>query len=134
MKTLYSKLETQKDYIIVVTAIILFFIASKNVVPIYLYALFALIASFYFFPVKLIVNRNETSKYERTILLITGIVFSTVLTFSILNLYVPESSFFRYTVMALGFINFFVIVYHYLKHNNLLVLNFIFSLLIASIV
>lgn len=125
---------TKKDYIIIIAAIILFFVASKNAIPIYLYALFALATSFYFFPVRLIINNKKTNKYERSILLITGIVFSTVLTFSVLNLYIPESSFFRYTVIFLGFINLSIIVYNYLKHNNLLVLNFIFLFLIALIV
>lgn len=122
-----TELETRKDYAVASVILVLLFIASKKVIPIYVYALFALGVAFYFFPIRLIIDGKKIhNKYEKSILFITGIIFSTILIFSILSLYVPQSPFFRYTVMVFGFLNLCTMAYYYLKYNSFLFLNFIF--------
>lgn len=122
-----TALETRKDYAVASVILVLLFIASKKVIPIYVYTLFALGVAFYFFPIRLIIGgKNIYNKYEKSILFITGIIFSTILIFSILSLYVPQSPFFRYTVMVFGFLNLCTMAYYYLKYNSFLFLNFIF--------
>ncbi len=123
MKSL-NTIENKVDYLIVIISYIFLFITIKQIIPIYIYALFALLISLYFFPLRLIINLNK--KKSKVNLVITGLIFSILLTFSILNLYIPNDNFIKYTIYAMGLLNFAFMIYYYLKHNQFLLLNFLF--------
>lgn len=130
-----NKIETKTDYILVITNAILLFIATKNAFPTYLYAFFAIIISFYFFPIRLIINLKKDVTQENKINLIaTGLIFSVLLIFSILNLYIPNSLSFKYIIYTISFLNFGLIIYYYMKFNQFLLLNFIFGFITSLMV
>lgn len=132
---IFIKMETQNyseskiDYVFATTISVMFFIALKGVIPIYTYVFFALIISFYYFPIRFIINRDKIKKLG--VFIIVGLLLSMILIFSILYLYIPESIFVKNTILLLTFINFFTIIYGYLKLNKLLFSNFIFGFILA---
>ena len=123
MKSL-NTIENKVDYLIVIISYLFLFITTKQIIPIYVYAFFALLISLYFFPLRLIINLKK--KISKLNLVITGLIFSILLTFSILNLYIPNDSFIKYTIYGTGLLNIAFMIYYYLKHNQFLLLNFLF--------
>lgn len=123
-----NKIENKIDYLLTVISYVFLFITTKEILPLYIYSLFALAISLYFFPARLIMNLKENiSKENKINLIVTGLIFSLLLIFSILNLYIPNDTFFKYTIYTLSFINFGFIIFYYMKHNQFLLLNFIFG-------
>ncbi|WP_425657377.1 hypothetical protein [Tenacibaculum ascidiaceicola] len=135
MKNNLAHIETKRDYLFASAAPALLFITIKGVIPIFIYVFLILIVAFYFFPFRLIGKTIKNMSYfDKVILIITGVVFSTILSFSILNLYIPDSSFFSNTILALSFVNFLIMVYYYLKFNKFLLVNFIFCFVISMLI
>ena len=129
-----AQIETQKDYITSIIICLLFFLASKNAIPIFVYTIPTLIGAFYFFPLRLLMSQNKNFTGIRRVLFITNsITFSSLLVFSILQLYINESAFFRSLVVFLSFCNIALMMFFYLKFNKFLLLNFIFSFLLSML-
>ncbi|WGH75077.1 hypothetical protein P8625_13495 [Tenacibaculum tangerinum] len=127
-----TSIETKRDYLFAIIACALLFITTKEAIPVFVYSFFALLFAFYFLPIRLAFNlKKDIPTNEMVILIINSVLFSTVLAFSILQLYIPESSFVKIAILVIGIINFFIIVYGYFKFNRLLFLNFIFEFIIA---
>ncbi len=127
MKSL-NTIENRIDYLAGIISCILLFVASKNIIPTFIYSFLALAIAFYFFPLRLLINKNFVSS-ERLFIIITGIIFSSLLVFSILYLYVNESLFFRNIIIFFSLSNFILMIFFYQKFNKFLFLNFIFTFL-----
>lgn len=120
------------DYFVTSLVIILLFITKKGVIPVYIYGLFITLIAFYFFPIKLLVeSKQKTTKRLRTLTVVNGVIFSLILVFSLLRAYVPDGVFAKNFSVFLGFTNFGIIFFWYIKHNQFLLLNFIFTLVIS---
>lgn len=97
-KSLFIKL----DVILIVVGILLVFLNKMENLPSILVVLFLIIASLYFFPVKLILNNKEP--YE----VVSDLLISTTLIFAIVLKYTD----FRYVAPILGLLNFGYIIYY----------------------
>ena len=106
------------EYSVILITCLLLFLVSVNVIPVFIYAIIALILSLYFLPFRFINFKYEKTKPDQIIFSIGSIVISLSLIFSIALVYINDSPFFSSVFTVLTLLNFGLVVYSYLKGND----------------
>jgi hypothetical protein len=99
------------SWVLIIFVFVLYFLTVKNIISSIIFLILTLIISFYFFPIKIILNKENENK------LINGLsnFFTSIsITFLIFNYYVLENIIFNYLGLILLLINFYFI-YMYMK-------------------
>lgn len=118
----------KKDYILIILLCILYFLSVKNVMPTFGYLLVALAISFYFFPIRLFLERrlfNETNG-KKIAKVLSYFIIGNIIAISALLPYVDGSGFFRYALFAYALLNMVLLFYFYFTEST--GSNFILSL------
>lgn len=107
------------EYILPIICSIIYFLAIKNIIPNLFYAVFAILVSLYFFPLKLILKNNSTEDYDKNNLMriISFIIISIISALSIIIL-INNNLDLRYIFKVLSIINVFLLIYFYIKKYN----------------
>jgi hypothetical protein len=103
MEQSLKKIEPFLALLVVITA----FLSGKEVFSLSLYYLIALLAGFYFFPVRLMVRKDRDAGNRRSEaeFFIASFTISMIIYASMLVLYVPGQNIFRSLLIAVSFLN-----------------------------
>lgn len=109
----------KKDYILLLLLSVLHFLSVKNVIPNFTYLLIALIMSFYFFPIKLFLDKSLFTKplKKKTIKVFSYFIIGNIIVFSALLLYIDGPGFFKNALFIYGMLNLILLFYFYFTEN-----------------
>ena len=110
----------QKDYIFLIILAVLNFLSTKEVIPNYVYLLIALLGSFYFFPIKLFLDKSLfTGPMKRKVIKVFSyFIISSIIVFSALLFYTDDgNNFIRTTLFVYGMLNLILLFYFYFTEN-----------------
>jgi hypothetical protein len=125
-------------YLVPVSVSILYFLTVKQVVPDIIYMIIGVLTALYYFPVKLLLFNNnfkESTVRTKVNVLSSNLLFSIILSFSILSIYLEDSENLSNFVGVFAIINFIALVYYYVteKNSNNFIMHFCFLILISAI-
>ena len=129
-----------KEFLLPLLLTILFFLSSNGIISEILYVIIALFTSFYFFPLRIIINPIiiNSTKQQKLLLSLSSFILSTIVILSILGFYIDLTSdtFFKLAVYTLGFLNvFFLFYFHYVNQpRSIFITHFCFMFLIALMI
>ncbi len=126
-------------YLIPVAVSVIYFLARKEVIPSYLYLILSLPACFYFFPGLLFFNMKEipvTKSENRSQLVFSSLIFSTILVLSIISLFIDKSKAMNHVYSFFAMICTFSAIYWFIKEEfNYKVITYLcFMILIVGII
>lgn len=109
----------KKDYILILILSVLYFLSVKNVIPTFAYLIIALVGSFYFFPIKLFLDKNlfNETRNKKIAKILSYFVIGNIIVFSALMLYVDGPGFFRNSLFVYGILNSILLFYFYFTEN-----------------
>lgn len=110
----------KKDYILILLLSVLYFLSVKNVIHNFAYLIIALAISFYFFPIKLILDKSlfTQPKKLKIIKVISYFIISSIVAFSALLFYTDSGpGFFRNALFVYGLLNMILLFYFYFTEN-----------------
>jgi hypothetical protein len=125
-------------YLVPVSVSILYFLTVKQVVPDIIYMIIGVLTALYYFPVKLLLFNNnfkESTVRTKVNVLSSNLLFSIILSFSILSIYLEDSENLSNFVGVFAIINFIALVYYYVteKNSHYFIMHFCFLILISAI-
>ncbi len=130
-----SKTILKKDYILVLILVVLRFLSSKNVIPNFSYLLIASIVAFYFFPVKLFLDKSlfDETKRKKIVKVLSYFIISSIIVFSALLFYEDDrNSFIGNTFLVYSLLNTILFFYFYFTEN--ISYHFILTLCVSFLV
>lgn len=109
------------DYLLPLIAMVLFFLAQREVLPTLIYTIFILLAGVYFFPLKDVILGDNFQLKEKNIDflgLFANFILSVLLVISVLFLYLNDNDSIKMIIKILALINFGFLVYYYFKDKD----------------
>lgn len=110
----------KKDYILLLLLSVLYFLSIQKVIPNFVYLIIALINSFYFFPIKLFLDKSLfTGPMKRKVIKVFSyFIISSIIVFSALLFYTDDgNNFIRTTLFVYGMLNLILLFYFYFTEN-----------------
>lgn len=125
-------------YLVPIAVSILYFITVKQVVPNIIYLILVVLISLYYFPIKLILFFNhskESTVRDKMQVLLSNLLFSIILSLSILNIYLVGSEGLSNIIGIFAILNFLAIIYFYAtdKISYNFIMHFCFLILISAV-
>src|SRR5690606_19802064 len=120
LKIMAIKTLLKRDYIFILMLVVLRFLGSKNVIPNFSYLLIALPLAFYFFPVKLFLDKSlfDETKSKKIVKVLSYFIISSIIVFSALLFYEDErNSFIVNTFLVYSLLNTILFFYFYFTEN-----------------
>lgn len=120
LKIMAIKTLLKRDYIFILILAVLRFLSSKNVIPNFSYLLIALPLAFYFFPVKLFLDKSlfDETKSKKIVKVLSYFIISSIIVFSALLFYEDErNSFIVNTFLVYSLLNTILFFYFYFTEN-----------------
>ena len=130
-----SKTILKKDYILVLILVVLRFLSSKNVIPNFSYLMIALFVAFYFFPIKLFLDKSlyDETKRKKIVKVLSYFIISSIIVFSALLFYEDDrNSFIGNTFLVYSLLNTILFFYFYFTEN--ISYHFILTLCVSFLV
>lgn len=125
-------------FVVPIAVSFLYFFTIKQLVPIAIYVIIVAPLSFYYFPLKLIIKDNpraSASVNDKFQIVILNLLFSCILSLSIVHLYLVENRYLTNIIGIMSILSILITIYFFIrsKPNHILLTLIFYSLLAIGI-